>query len=364
MDKVVARTLRPYERRKLLRMKRQKTNAVNAQHARVILLSRGGVPNRQIAQRVDFSPGWVRQIIHRFNDGGLDRISWFPYCCATNGPGKFLVGVVEEIVQVALSSPVALIGLSVWSLAKLRTYLIEQRIVTSISLEWLRQILRRRNVRWRRTKTWKESTDPDFWPKYRRIRRLYDRRPADGRRLSIDEFGPLNLQPRAGTHLAAKGKPDRHRATYSRHHGVRHVFGLYDLERDELVGQFTRHKNRGTFLAFLKWVRRRYRGNQVLHIVLDNVSYHRTAEVLQYAATHRIKLYFTPTNASWLNRIECHFTALRKFVFDNTDYRSHQEQQAAIDRYLSWRNGKRDISLKAWPAYRRQHKKHAEHKRA
>jgi transposase len=359
MDTVVARRLRPWEGRKLKRMKRQKTNAVNAKHARAILLSRGGVPNRQIAQRVDYSPGWVRQLIHRFNAGGIDALSWYPYYCATGGPRQFMADIVEQIIQVALASPVALIGMSVWSLSKLRAYLIEQKIVAHISLEWLRQILRRGGVRWRRTKTWKESTDPDFWPKYQRIHALYAKRPAGGRRLSIDEFGPMNLQPRPGAHLAPKGKPDRQRATYSRRDGVRHVFGLYDLERDELTGRFTQKKNRVTFLAFLKGVRRRYPGHEVLHIVLDNVGYHRTNEVLQYAKTHRIKFYFTPTNASWLNRIECHLTALKKFVFDNTDYRAHDEQQAAIQRYLAWRNGKRDISLKAWPAYRNLQKKRA-----
>jgi hypothetical protein len=38
----------------------------------------------------------------------------------------------------------ALIGMAVWSLKKLREYLQTQRIVGSISLEWLWQILRRR----------------------------------------------------------------------------------------------------------------------------------------------------------------------------------------------------------------------------
>jgi transposase len=359
MDTVVARRLRPWEGRKLKRMKRQKTNGVNAQHARVIRLSRGDVTNRQIAERVGYSPGWVRQIIHRFNAGGIDAIRWYPYYCAPGGSRTFVADVVEQIVQVALSSPVALIGLSVWSLPKLRAYLIEQKIVEGISLEWLRQILRRRNIRWRRSKSWKESTDPEFARKYRRIRALYAQRPLGGRRLSIDEFGPMNVQPRPGVHLAPQGKPDRQRATYSRRHGVRHLFGLYDLERDELVGQFTDKKNRVTFLAFLKWVRRRYRRWEVLHIVLDNVGYHRTTEVLQYAATHRIRFYFTPTNASWLNRIECHFTALKKFVFDNTDYAGHDEQRQAIERYFAWRNGKRDISLKAWPGAHALHKKRA-----
>ena len=47
--------------------------------------------------------------------------------------------VYEQIAQVALSPPAELIGLSVWSLAKLRDYLLEQKIVSGISIERLRQ---------------------------------------------------------------------------------------------------------------------------------------------------------------------------------------------------------------------------------
>ena len=135
------------------------------------------------------------------------------------------------------------------------------------------------------------------------------------------------------------------------------MYGAYDLERDTLVGQFAKKKNWTTFLPFLKWLRRRYRRSGVLHIVLDNATFHLKAEVLHYAATHRIKFYWTPTGASWLNRIECHFTALKKFALENTDYRSHEEQQAAIEKYLDWRNRTREISMKNWKSYRRTHKK-------
>lgn len=357
MDKVVARKLRPWEGRKLRRMKRQLANAVNCRHARMILLSRRGLSNRQIAERCGCTPTWVRQIIHRFNAGGVAAVTWYPYYCVRAGPVKFVADVAEQIAEVALSPPRELIGLSVWSLAKLREYLVAQGIIASISLEWLRQLLRRRRIRWRHTKSWKESTDPDFWPKYKRIRRLYARRPAGGRRISVDEFGPLNLLPRHGKHYARSGHVDRLRATYRRTGGVRHMFGAYDLERDRLMGQFAAKKNWETFLSFLKWLRQRYRGGEVLHVVLDNAGYHRKAEVLNYAATHRIKFYFTPTGASWLNRIECHFTALKKFGLDNTDYRSHEEQQAGIERYLAWRNGAREISLCSWRSYRRQQRR-------
>lgn len=349
--RVVLRPLRPYEGQKLQRMKRQRSNTVNALHARVIRLARGGLRPAQIAQGCGYSPTWVRVLIHRFNAGGIPAITWCPYLCSPAEPRKFMADLIQQITQVALASPKILIGLSVWSLSKLRQYLIEQGIVGAISLEWLRQLLRRHRIRWRHAKTWKESTDPQFWPKFRRLQQLYRQCPAGGVRLCVDEFGPLNLQPRLGKHYAAIGHVDRQRAAYTRTGGVRHLLAVYDLERNQLQGRFVRRKNRRTFLAFLQWVRSLYPAELTLHIVLDNAGWHGVAEVLAYAAAHKLVFYWTPTGASWLNRIECHFTALRKFVLDNSDYREHRALRAAIQRYLSWRNGQRRISLLAWKEY-------------
>jgi hypothetical protein len=50
-------------------------------------------------------------------------------------------------------------------------------------------------------------------------------------------------------------------------------------------------------------------------------------------------LAYTPTNASWLNRIEAQFTALRYFTLDGTDHESHREQARMIRRCIAWRNG-------------------------
>jgi hypothetical protein len=60
MDKVNARTLKPWEKHKLKYMKRQLTNSVNCPHARIILLSRGGLNNRQIAAGCGYTPTWVK----------------------------------------------------------------------------------------------------------------------------------------------------------------------------------------------------------------------------------------------------------------------------------------------------------------
>jgi len=128
MDKVKARMLKPYEKHKLKRMKRQLTNSVNCLHARIILLSRGGYTNRQIAEQCGCTPTWVRKIIHRFNQGGIDAIGWYPYYCARAGPRKFFADLVEQICEVALSPPKRLIGMSVWSLEKLREYWLNKRL--------------------------------------------------------------------------------------------------------------------------------------------------------------------------------------------------------------------------------------------
>jgi len=359
MNKVIVRPLRPHEKKRLLRMKRQRANAVNSLHARVVLLSRGRVANQEIAGRVGYTSQWVRTLIHRFNDEGVDGIAWSSYWQVRDTPRKFLADIRDEIAEVALSSPKALIGMNQWSLPKLRDYLVQQQIVPSISVEWLRQFLHRTKVRLRRTKTWKESTDPLFWRKYQAIRRLYRQRPTNGRRLCVDEFGPLNLQPRHGQCYAGDGRVKRLRATYKRHGGVRHFLAFYDMETDRLYGQFTRHKTWVEFLAFLKWVRRRYPRCQMLHMVLDNYGPHLKTEVRDWAATHNVRFYFTPTEASWLNRIESHFTALKKFALDTSDHRSHEEQRQAIEDYLSWRNRKRLLAIQAWRPKRHRRKAQA-----
>src|SRR5262249_42528499 len=142
--------------------------------------------------------------------------------------------------------------------------------------------------------------------------------------------------------------------TYNRKGGVRHFLAAYDLETDRLFGLFRRSKTWVQFLELLKWLRRRYPVGQVLYVVMDNYGPHLGEEVLVWAWTHNMRLYLTPTNASWLNRIECQFTALKEFALNNSDYRSHEEQILAILSYLEWRNRQRGISVQDWKEHQRQ----------
>jgi len=161
--------------------------------------------------------------------------------------------------------------------------------------------------------------------------------------ICVDEFGPLELRPLHGSSWRPHRRPQRFRATYTRPHGVRHLFAAYDVKTGQMWGLIKRRKRRQEFLAFLKALRRRLRGR--LWIILDNFSPHLGKEVKRWCRQNNIRLCFLPTNASWLNRIECEFTPLKRAVLTCCDYVSHQTMGRAIHRYLRWRNNRKRIAL-------------------
>lgn len=127
--------------------------------------------------------------------------------------------------------------------------------IAEISRESLRKILKAEGVSWQAVKTWKAGTDPEFATKMNRILDLYDHRPVDGRVICVDEFGPLNLQPRAGRGWFRQRKPKRLRATYNRTQGVRHLLGALDLATGKIHYRIRDRKRWQEFLGLLKSLR-------------------------------------------------------------------------------------------------------------
>jgi transposase len=201
---------------------------------------------------------------------------------------------------------------STWSLSELRDMLATSKIA-DISRETLRTILRTQGVSWQATKTWKAGTDPDFTTKMNRILDLYDHPPADGRVICVDEFGPLNLQPRPGRGWFPTRRPRRLRATYHRDHGVRHLLGALDLATGRIHYRIRDRKRRIEFLAFLETLRARRPGEK-LYVIVDNFSPHKRVEVQEWAAFNNVELVFLPTYSSWLNWIEAEFAATGRRV--------------------------------------------------
>ena len=225
-----------------------------------------------------------------------------------------------------------------WSLRRLKSYLERRRVVPSISIETLRCILREKNVTFQRTRAWKRSTDPEFETKATRIMALYRACPADSVVVCFDEFGPISLQPYPGHCYAQRKRPWRRRATYVRRGGIGYFLGAYDVHADVLFGGYRLAKTTGEVLAFYKYIRRRYPNWLRIYLVNDNLSLHWTPQIRAWAETHNVELVPTPTSASHLNRIECHFRPLREFVLNASDYSSHGEVALAFRRYIRRRN--------------------------
>ena len=323
----------------------------------MVLLSAQKMPVAKIAEVTFTSEDRVRDVIHNFNTHGFDSL--YPKCKGGR-PRTFTLPERREIKKIAKSKPAEHdLPFSTWSLSKLADFLVAEGVVDDISHEGLRVLLRDEGVSFQRIKTWKTSKDPDYAVKKARVENLYA--IADGEVIPepgeptivfcLDEFGPLNLMPHPGRHWAERGgrhkDPDRQprprrRATYNRNDGVRHLFAAYDLTRDLLFGHIKPRKKRTQFLEFCRYLRTLYPADVRIAIVCDNYSPHLTTKrcrrVADWAEANNVEIAYTPTNSSWLNRIEAQFTALRYFALDGTDHRSHKEQGSMIRRYIIWRN--------------------------
>lgn len=130
----------------------------------------------------------------------------------------------------------------------------------------------------------------------------------------------------------------RHRATYTRTQGVRYYFGAYDVHADHLSMRSTKRKCWQDVLSFFRWLRRRYSDGRRIYLVLDNFSTHKKAEVRRWCEANNVELVYTATYASWMNRIECHFTAVKRFVISNSDYPDHGAIAKMMQEYVRWRN--------------------------
>jgi len=88
----------------------------------------------------------------------------------------------------------------------------------------------------------------------------------------------------------------------------------------------------------LKLLRKKYRKNQRIHLILDNFSPHRKLKVRHFCRQNNIHMIWTPTNASWLNPIECQFTHVKEFVIPGTNYQNHNELKMALNKYVGYCN--------------------------
>ena len=335
-EPVRARRLTDQEGQRLQQIvRRGKHGSVRVRRAMIIMASASGTLVPAIARLVAADEDTVRDVIHLFNQKGLAALDprW-----AGGRPRLISDEDIQVIVTAATTRPEKLgQPFTRWSLRKLAGYLARHpdRPVR-IGRERLRQLLHARGISFQRTRTWKESRDPDRDAKLDRIEYVTSHYPD--RCFAFDQFGPLSIRPCHGTCWAPRKRPARLRATYHRTHGIRYFHGCYSLGDDQLWGVVREHKGACHTLAALKSIRAARPGGYRLFVITDNLSANKTPAIRRWAKRENVELCLTPTNASWANPIEAHFGPLRTFVMGNSDYPNHPALARRLQDYLRWRN--------------------------
>src|SRR5512144_963037 len=335
-EPVRARRLSDAEGQRLQQIvRRGKHGSIRVRRALIVLASSSGTPVPAIARLVAADEDTVRDVIRAFNERGLAALDpqW-----AGGRPRRISTEDEQFIIETASARPRKLRQpFTHWSLRKLADYLHDNPIrQVRVGRERLRQILHQHYVSFQRTRTWKESTDPDKDAKLDRIEEVTSRFPD--RCFAFDQFGPLSIRPCHGSCWAPRGKPNRLPATYRRTHGIRYFHGCYCLGDDQLWGVTRTRKGGDHTLATLKSIRAARPDGEQIYVILDNLSANKTPTIRDWAARHNVELCPTPTYASWANPIEAQFGPLRSFTVANSNQPNHPALARDVQAYLRWRN--------------------------
>jgi transposase len=336
-EPVRARRLSDDEGRRLQQLvRRGKHDSIRVRRALVIMASASGTPVPAIARLVAADEDTVRDVIHAFNRIGLACLDpqW-----AGGRPRRISPDDEAFIVATANTRPRKLgLPLTRWSLRKLADHLSHNPGPRRVNIgpERLRQLLRDNGISLQRTRTWKESTDPDKETKLDRIEEVTTRFPD--RCFAFDQFGPLSIRPHHGASWTPRTRPDRLPATYTRTHGIRYFHGCYSFADDQLWGIMRRRKGGDHTLSALKSIRAARPDGAPIYVILDNLSANKTPTIRAWATRHKVELCLTPTSASWANPIEAQFGPLRTFTMAGSNHPNHTVLAREMQAYLRWRN--------------------------
>ena len=224
-------------------------------------------------------------------------------------------------------------GASHWSVRRMA-----QR--TGMSPSTVQRIWAELGLKPHRTETFKFSTDPALEAKIRDVVGLYLDPPAGAIVLSLDEKTQIQALDRTQPMLPMwPGQVERHTHDYARH-GTTCLFAALEVATGRVTTEARTRHTGADFLAFLRHVERAYPAGE-LHVVLDNVSTHKTPDVLAWLARHpRVAFHFTPTSASWMNQIETWFGILTRQAIRRGSFKSVKELIAMIDAFTrQWNDG-------------------------
>jgi len=296
--------------------------------AQALLLAAAGEANTRIAAQLGVTVVTVRAWRERFVQAGLADLG-----VVRPGRGRkpeIAAEKIEAIVRATLhEKPPGETHWSCRSMAKAQ----------GVSPATVQRIWSARGLKPHRVETFKLSNDKHFEEKLVDVVGLYLNPPEHAIVLCMDEKSQIQALDRTQPSLPIKpGRAGTMTHDYKRN-GTTTLFAALDVLSGSVIGQCLPRHRHIEFLKFLRTIDREVPQGLQIHLILDNYSTHKHANVKTWLAKHpRFHLHFTPTASSWLNMIERWFGKLTDKAIRRGIFQSVPDLITAIEAYLQTSN--------------------------
>jgi len=179
------------------------------------------------------------------------------------------------------------------------------------------------------------SNDPDFETKAAEIIGLYLHPPQHAAVFCVDEKTAIQALDRLDPVLPmSPGRAERHGFEYFRH-GTLSLFAALDVRSGKVLGKTAARSTSPQFVDFLSQIVASAKWASEIHIVLDNLSAHKTKAVEEFLeANPKVRFHFTPTYSSWLNQVEIWFSKIERDVIARGVFTSVGDLARKLRKYI------------------------------
>lgn len=317
-------TLTDDQRTELLRRTRsRRARAEDVRRARVILMLAAGAPYSAIQDAVGCFPSYISRWKERVVQEGVAGLR----ARYRGQPPRILTPqLAARILDRTRRPPPD--GSTHWSTRKLATAL-------GVSHMMVARVWARAGLQPHRFRRYMASTDPDFETKAADIIGLYVNPPRHAAVFAFDEKSAIQALDRLQPVLPlSPGRVERHGFEYYRH-GTVSLLAALNTQTGQVIGRTVPRHTSAAFVDFLADVVAAQPRRKEIHVILDNLSTHKTQAVVQFVAAHpHVHLHFTPTYASWLNQIELWFSKMERDLIVRGIFRSVGDLSRKIMRYI------------------------------
>src|SRR6266480_2104046 len=292
--------------------------------ARLILALADGTTYREIARSLKTSLPTIARWKMRFERDGLAGLEGRHL---GSKPRAATPKVQARVIRRVQQKPGD--GSTHWSCRKLANQL-------GLSKSTVQRILAQAQLKPHRLERYMASNDPDFETKAADIIGLYLHPPQHAAVFCLDEKTAIQALDRLDPVLPfSPGRLERHGFEYYRH-GTLSLYAALDTKSGEVIGKTAARHTSEEFVAFLLSIVASQPKGKEIHIILDNLSAHKTDRVKQFLVEYpNVTLHFTPTYSSWLNQVEIWFSKIERDVISRGVFTSIPDLRRKLMTYIT-----------------------------